>query len=211
MKKTLTVLVKMILLLAILICAICVTLFSYMNLHFPVIKANQDLNKQAMLPWSDDRNFVQTGNTCGGHALMAFLYSFRGEKRNPYYLYEKIDEKDKIGYMYFWGLTRYMQRNGIKGKNYYMNLNSRSEKETWIKGRIAQKIPVILLIKNNKALHYITILGYSENEFYIYDSLQRQDQNAEMPGNITEPIPDVFDNWEAARYKGIKINIATTL
>jgi hypothetical protein len=211
MKKAITLTIKILIALLILFCVAIAITFSYMDLHFPVINSNELIQEKALLPWDNDRNFVQTGNTCGGHALMAFLYSYRGEKRNPYYLYEKINEKDQIGYIYFWGITRYMHKNGLKGKSYYMNLYSRAAKEAWIKGKIANKLPVMLIIQNGKALHYITLLGYSESEFFIYDSLQKRDQNEEMPGNMTIRISDVLNKWEKASYKGIKINIATTL
>ncbi|MBU0533718.1 MAG: hypothetical protein KJ887_02820 [Candidatus Omnitrophica bacterium] len=160
------------------------------------------------LKWNSKLNRIQEGNTCGAHSVMAVLYLEKNEIKDPYKIYEAINEKLGNGYIYPWGLTRYLKNKSIKAKNYYLGLLSNKQKEQWIKNKIINEIPIIIIIGNSKYLHYITVMGFNTNEYFVYDSLVKSDMNGDLPGNITVPALELLNKWNNAVFKGIHLNLS---
>jgi hypothetical protein len=163
------------------------------------------------LNWDNDRNFIQTGSSCAGFASMAFLYSLKGIKLNPYAIYINLNKRVKDNTVYPWEISRYLRIFGIETVTYSLSLMPLEEREDWIKDKMNKKTPVILEINNGNKLHYIAILGYNSNNFYVYDSLVKTDTNGVEPGVISINCKQLMSRWQNTKYFGIPINIAITL
>jgi len=180
------------------------------TLDFKVILPDMksEVEKVSQGKWSDDINLFQKGNTCGAHALMAFQFSLLGVKEDPYIIYGKIKEKLGNGYIYPWGLTRYLKTKGIKSKVNYLGFLTNSKRTIWLKNKINKNNPVIVIIGNSKYLHYISLLGYDENLFSVYDSLVKGDLNGIKAGNIDLIYADLLKKMNEASWNGIRLNLA---
>ncbi len=78
------------------------------------------------------------------------------------------------------------------------------------KNTIDEGRPIILLIKTKNVLHYVTVIGYDEKGFILYDSLQDKTQTnprktvkdrAEYPGNRYYPYGTLLSFWNGGGYK----------
>jgi hypothetical protein len=90
----------------------------------------------------------------------------------------------------------------------YLGLLSKKRRIEWLKSRLHRDIPVIVIVGNDKYLHYISLLGYDSTSFFIYDSLIKSDMNGSKSGNINVGYYELIDKMNSARWKSIKLNIA---
>jgi len=160
------------------------------------------------LRWDDGLSLTQRDNTCGAHAAMAVLYVTKGERVNPYDVYRSIPEKLGNGYIYPWGITRFLRGKGIKAKASYLGLRSDAGKERWLRETVSSGRPAIVIIGTRKYLHYVTVLGYDGPSYHMYDSLLKTDANGSLPGNLTVTSGELLDRWNGARFKGFRLRMA---
>jgi len=160
------------------------------------------------LSWDDGLNLTQRDNTCGAHAAMAALYVMKGERVDPYEIYRSMPEKLGNGYIYPWGITRFLKSRGIKAKASYLGLRSDAGKERWLRETVSSGQPAIVIIGTRKYLHYVTVLGYDGPFYYLYDSLLNTDANGSLPGNLTVSSGELLDRWNGARFKGFRLRMA---
>lgn len=160
------------------------------------------------LSWDDGLNLTQRDNTCGAHAAMAALYVTKGERVDPYEIYRSMPEKLGNGYIYPWGITRFLESRGIKAKASYLGLRSDEGKERWLRETLSSGRPAIVIIGTRKYLHYVTVLGYDGPSYYLYDSLLKADANGSLPGNLTVSFGELLDRWNGARFKGFRLRMA---
>jgi hypothetical protein len=79
---------------------------------------------------------------------------------------------------------------------------SDSEKLQALKQELSSGNLIILSVKANGP-HYITLLGYNENEFYVYDSFYNRDPSKEftdddngvLPGNRSISNDTLLERW----------------
>lgn len=71
-----------------------------------------------------------------------------------------------------------------------------------IQQQLNESGPVILLGQTDGFQHYITVLGYNNDAWYVYDSLQERadsmltiDENGENPGNVTYTDQELLAFW----------------
>lgn len=123
-----------------------------------------------------DKNlfYRQTLNNCGPYSVMAILNILRDEEKNPEILSKQMKWRIYKNLTFPQGVVNQLHENGIKTKEYVLKTKSNEDKINWIKETVFQKKPIICLIKIHHVLHYVTILGYDENGFMLYDSMQEK-------------------------------------
>ena len=57
-------------------------------------RENTNISKK-YLNWNENSNYIQTGNTCGSHSVMAILSVYNTYK-DPYDIYNNIPEKSTL-------------------------------------------------------------------------------------------------------------------
>lgn len=163
------------------------------------------------IKWDDRLNLLQTRNACASYSSMAFIYSQTGELVDPEFINKNITGKMKNNYTYPWGIVNYLYKHDIRTSIYWHGLMPDSEKIRWIKTKIYAGAPVIVITATDTYLHYISVLGYDPDNFYIYDSVNTTDDNGELSGNRTVSSSELLRMWEKAKYKSIPFNMAVTI
>ena len=179
-----------------------------LRIEFP--SARRSVPPSFSLPWDEGLNLEQRDNTCGAHAAMAVLYAQNREEVDPYAIYGQIPEKLGNGYIYPWGITRFLRGRNIGAKVLYLGLLSDARMERWLRESVSSGRPAIVIIGTRKYLHYVTVLGYDGPTYHLYDSLFATDTNGERPGNITVPAGELLDRWNGARFRGFRLRMAIT-
>ena len=196
-------------LLLIIVLVIAIIVFcALFDIRLAVLDSKQKISAIHDLSWNSSYNLKQNGNTCGAHAVMAVIESEKSILIDPYEIYDSIPEKLGRGYVFPWGLTRYLDKQEIYMKSYYLGILPETHRIQWIENRISMNNPVVIIVGTKKYLHYLTILGYSENDFHIYDSDVVGDKNFSSPGNISIPHKEAINRMESACFYGVSLNIA---
>jgi hypothetical protein len=191
----------------ILLLTICI--LWYLSFKIPTNSGKSEvLLHDYSLKWSSSLNKKQSYNSCASYSSMAFLYVVSDTVFDPEFINSNITGKMKNNYTLPWGVTSFLKKQGIKAKINWFGLFDNNSRTRWIKRRIEKGVPVILIVGNKNYLHYITVLGYSESCFYIYDPGLALDKNGDLAGNISKPIGEVLDWWESAFFKIFHLNLA---
>ncbi|HOX18122.1 MAG TPA: hypothetical protein PKW82_06665 [Spirochaetales bacterium] len=162
----------------------------------------------AALPWKGSLNIEQTGNSCGPHSAMAAIFVATGATLDPREIDRTIGSRMANGYTWPWGVARFLRANGVTAKIRWHALQPDSDRLTWVRARIADGHPVIVIVGTRRYLHYVTVLGYSGERFSLYDSLKGADLNGAAPGNLDLSATELLAWWKGAVWKGIPINLS---
>jgi hypothetical protein len=160
------------------------------------------------LKWTPSLNKKQSFNSCASYSTMAFLYVVSDTIFDPEFINSTITGKMRNNYTYPWGVTSFLKKQGISSNIFWFGVFNSSVRVNWIKQRIVKGDPVILIVGNRKYLHYITVLGYSDTFFFVYDPNLNGDKNGDQVGNITMPVEDVITWWNSAFFKILRLNLA---
>lgn len=173
-----------------------------------VFGASAPLGSSKMLPWDNSLNIEQSDNACGPYSTMAYAYSKAGLKLEPEKINREISGRFEDNSTYPWGVTEYLHKNKLETHIYFLGLLSKKQKLAWIKEKIESGSPVIVIVGNSEYSHYLTILGYKDDELYKYDSALSKDENGEELGNSTENYEGLLAMVESVRFEGFPINLA---
>lgn len=156
--------------------------------------------------------YRQTFNNCGPYSVMAVTSILRNDEAapDPEVLAKQMKWRIRKNMTFPQGVISLLHDNKIKTKEYLLYLKSDSEKITFLKEQVSHGTPVILLIKQHGILHYVTVLGYDENGFMLYDSMQEKstddpihtirDEKA-TNGNRYFTYQDLLDQWNKGGVK----------
>ena len=182
-----------------------VILFSVYGVYFPKNNySNSPVSYQ--IEWNNDLNLKQSHNTCGAYSSMAYVYLKNKQIKNPEEINSQITEKYGDNYIFPWGIINYCKKQGVNAKIYWFGFKNNSFKIKWIENRISTNEPVILIVGNSKSTHYITIMGYDERDFMMYDSNSKNDKNGILTGNSSMSKTKLINWWNTAKFYRIPIN-----
>lgn len=109
---------------------------------------------------------IQEGYKCAAYSS-AYIMRYFGMEANGDDLYKIIPNKMRNGYVYPKGILNLMKQKGIASSYCKGNISQ-------LKQSISKGVPVIVHIKvykNQKWLHFVPVVGYDEENFYIAESL----------------------------------------
>ncbi len=195
--------------------------FLFLGRAFPSIKPRSKKNELKInsLDMSKDIFFRQSLNNCGAYSVMAVINILKKEKVDPELLAKKMTWRTYKNLTLPQGLIDLLHKNQIETKEHILYLLSDKEKINWLKSCIDNQKPVILLVKVHGIRHFFTILGYDENGFMIYDSLQEKNKenprktivdNARYAGHRYYLSGDLISLWNKGRFKIFYNNWALT-
>jgi hypothetical protein len=199
-KKLAYTLLFIVLAVLVLFCIISIAL--NIQIQFPLYRSYS--KSSHYLSWNSELNLKQSGNTCGAHATMALMYLYGKGKKDPYQIYDGF-KKLNNGYVLPFEMVKYLKNNGITTKIRIFWLFSNNQKKQWIKHEIENNKPVIIIVGNKNYLHYITVIGYDENTFSVYDSGIPKGINGNNPGTIDINTNELIEKMNSAVFKGIHI------
>lgn len=129
--------------------------------------------------------YRQTINNCGPYSVMAVKNILTEESLDPEQLAIEMKWRIYKNLTFPQGVVDLLHKYQISTKEYNLHSEPDVDKILWLKNRITEGKPVILLIKIHHVLHYVTVVGYDEEGFMLYDSMQEK-----LPGNPRKTICD---------------------
>jgi hypothetical protein len=174
------------------------------------IKFTENNNLMNYLKISDDIYYRQTLNNCAPYAVMGVINILTGEKKDPEILAKETRWRIIKNLTFPQGLIDLLHKYKIDTKEYALKIYTDDKKLLWLKNQIDNGNPVILLVKVKNIQHYFTVIGYDENGFMLYDSLQeKQNENTrktvidkeEYVGNRYYKNNEIISLWNNGGYK----------
>lgn len=174
---------------------------------------NWQIPLEASLEYPSVWNYRQSINSCGPYSAAAVIRITT--KQN-------IDSEDLAkttpwrfrGYTLPFGVISGLKKYHVPTQEFIVGLSD-SDKLHWLKSNIGKGSPVILLIRKDGLLHYVTLLGYKENTFDMYDSLEDKgedsltvDTNSDGAGNSTWTNEQLLSAWNQGGLFGLYKNYA---
>lgn len=192
--------------------AFLVVLFVYVYPPKAVLDSLES-GAEAQLPYLPAWNYRQSINACGPYSAAAVIRLAKGQNVSSEAIAEATSWRIR-GYTLPFGVASVLRDAGLEVSQYRVRLTD-AEKVAWLKARLSQGSPVILLVRKDGLLHYVTLVGYNETSFEVYDSLLPRaenglttDENGEAPGNSTWSNEDSLIRWNAGELFGLYQNYA---
>ncbi|MBO7640000.1 MAG: C39 family peptidase [Treponema sp.] len=154
--------------------------------------------------------YRQTYNNCGPYSVMAVVNILTQKEKDPELLSKEMGWRISKNLTFPQGVLDQLHENGIKTKEYILSNKSNQEKIEWIKKTLAKGEPIICLIKIHHVLHYVTLLGYNEGGFMLYDSMQEKSYDDQRKtivdekctaGNRYYTYEEFIELWNDGGYK----------
>ncbi|MDR2924194.1 MAG: C39 family peptidase [Treponema sp.] len=174
------------------------------------IKFNKNDILINFLEISDKIYYRQTLNNCAPYAVMGVINILTGEIKDPEALAKETRWRIIKNMTFPQGLIDLLHKYNIKTREYSLKIYSDDEKTIWLKNKIDNGNPVILLVKVKNIQHYFTVTGYDEHGFMLYDSLQeKQNENTRKTiidkegysGNRYYTNSEITSLWNNGGYK----------
>jgi predicted double-glycine peptidase len=159
---------------------------------------------------SDKVYYRQTLNNCAPYAVMGVINVLTQEIKDPEILAQETKWRIMKNLTFPQGLVDLLNKYNINTKEYIMKTYSDHQKRIWLEDQIDLGYPIILLVKVQNIQHYFTVIGYDENGFMLYDSLQeRIDETTrktivdreEYMGNRYYSHNELIELWNDGGYK----------
>ena len=174
------------------------------------IKFSENMQLVNYLSISEEIFLRQTFNNCAPYSVMGVINVLKGDIIDPEKLAQETRWRLIKNLTFPQGLIDLLHKYNIKTREYSMKIYTDGEKIIWLKNQIDNGTPIILLVKVNNIQHYFTIIGYDENGFMLYDSLQeRLDESTrktvidkeEYIGNRYYRNEEIINFWNNGGYK----------
>ncbi|MBN1797367.1 MAG: hypothetical protein JW822_02240 [Spirochaetales bacterium] len=202
LKRTITFIITTALLLAAVIISAFITLTH-------AVKVDSNLIQPAItLPFASRYNLLQTYNDCGPYSCAIVVHVLTQADVNIEEFVQNMEWRLPNRITLPWGLEKLLLHYGIKSETPLLILFSRKERIKYLKAQLSLGKPVIVLGLKHGMGHYITLLGYSDDEFYVYDSWHTRnplksgsytyDDNGMLPGNITLSEEELLSFWQGS-------------
>ncbi len=169
------------------------TIINWYLMTLPIIDVSKRKYPNKYLIKNANRIDFQSGYECSAFSTAYLLRHFRIETDGNS-VYKDMPCKMKSGNVYPKGIRKFLKRSGFKTHFYKGNINQ-------LKKQISKGIPVIVFIKVNtkqKYRHYVPVIGYDDNYFYIAESLEYLANSMEEPEcyNRKVSIDDFKKLWD---------------
>lgn len=167
-------------------------------------------SKVYTLEMNKDLFYRQTINNCGPYSVMCVANIIKNEILDPEVLAKETKWRIQKNLTFPQGVVDLLHKYDISTKEFILKNKTDEEKILWLKNNIQNGTPVILLIKVHHVLHYVTVIGYNEDGFMLYDSMQEKlDENPRktiidplcITGNRFYTNDELLQLWDAGGYK----------
>lgn len=167
-----------------------ITLGDILFVGFPHPKYHRKLKRESYLITKPNRYETQGGVECSAFAS-AYVYRHFGKQVNGNDLYKEMPCKSLKGYVYCKGIVRLAKKYGFEAVFHMGNLKA-------LKNTVANGNPVIVMVRSSAKshnLHYITVVGYDNENFYAVDSAASLRNAREQHYNRVIPVKEFKKLW----------------
>jgi len=161
-----------------------------------------------MLPFASSYNLLQTYNDCGPYSCAIVVHVLTQAEVNISEFVQGMEWRLPNKTTLPWGLEKLLLHYGIKSETPFLILFSKRERINYLKAQLSSGKPIIILGLKQGMGHYITLLGYRNDDFYVYDSWHTRnplksgsytyDDNGMLPGNLTLSEEELLQFWEGS-------------
>lgn len=141
------------------------------------IKISNSIVKEKKLEMDSRLFYRQSYNNCGPYSVMAVLNLLKHENPDPEELASKMKWRMDKNLTFPQGVIDLLSDNGVRTEEFILKGRNDEEKILWLKTNLMKGFPIIVLLKVKNVLHYVTILGYDDKGFSLYDSMQEKQRN----------------------------------
>lgn len=144
----------------------------------------------------ENRIDIQKNFECSAYST-AYLMRHYGIQANGEDIYKTMPNKMSNGYVYPKGIVKLLKQQGFKATFRIGNI-------TKLKKEVSKGTPVIVFIKvykNKSFLHYVPVIGYDEENFYIAESLKDLINTNDINYNRRISISDFKKLWNTSNLK----------
>jgi hypothetical protein len=172
---------------------------------------------ETMILFDSVNNLHQTYNDCAPFCIKAVLTISGNDKTSVAEIKASLKWRTKNNYTIPLGLEQSLNKYGIFFDVINWNNRNTVEKISGLKECLRKKYPVIILVAYGKFQHYMVLLGYDDENFYVYDPVLKTeknnpmmtvDLNAEKPGNRNMRFKELIDMWNKGGMYGLYKNYA---
>ncbi len=146
--------------------------------------------KAHTLNMSDSIYYRQTYNNCSAYSSMAALNITRGEVADPEILASQMKFRIMKNLTLPYGVTHILKEHGVKVREYVLYAYKDERKAAFLRDKIMHGYPVILLVDSHGVQHYVTVVGYDEEGFMLYDSMQEASSEAASESSLRITVRD---------------------
>jgi hypothetical protein len=184
-------------------CALSVSWYA-----FGLFRMSASVMKAAEIPESvaleGGPNARQGANQCGPYAAAMALGNTDAAD-----MVEALPWTLPGGYTHPRALEKLIARMSAHAIAYDAGSLSDDEKAVFLREKLAAGSPVILLTRMYGYQHYVTLLGYDDSGFFVYDPVFTRgdegrtiDENGNAPGNRTMASADLLADWSGGGIAG---------
>jgi hypothetical protein len=157
----------------------------------------------ASIPYPPEYNYKQTINDCGPFNVAAVVRAITEKDVDSSKFADEIEWRLPNKYTLPWGLEKQLKENGITTETPNLSPLDNEKKIIYLKNSLYAQNPIILLGKQDNFQHYITLLGYENDNFHTYNPLYNDDENGESPGNRDLSTGELLEFWEGGGMYGV--------
>jgi len=164
-----------------------------------------------IIDYQSEFNYLQTVNDCGPFNVAAVVRSLTKKEVSSAEFSKNIGWRMPNDYTLPWGLEKQLKDNDIKIEIPNLKALSDEDRIVFLRERLSQGKPVIILGERDTIEHFITIFGFNskKDEFYVYDSLFEKGKegftivdNASLPGNRNYTSEALLNFWRGGGMHG---------
>lgn len=162
---------------------------------FPFLKLQWKQKKKTFLIEKENYAEKQGKIECSGYSS-AFVYRHLGKNVTGEQLYKEMPCKNSEG-AYVKGIVRLARRYGFHARLRTGNI-------TALKNTIAKGIPVIVMVRTKlkaSVFHYIPVVGYDEEYFYVMESIAGRRNEDNLYYNRKIPVKEFRKLWNIRAIK----------
>ncbi len=170
------------------------------------------ISTSSVIEYLPQYNYRQTINDCAPFNAAAVVRALTKESVDSAEYAKNISWRLPNKYTLPWGLEKQLKENNIVIDVPNLGLATDEERVLFLKEKLSQKEPIIILGKTGSYQHYITIFGFdsSQDIFYVYDSMydkesdgMTKDVNGDAPGNRNLTTEELLSFWRGGGMFGL--------
>lgn len=200
---------KLVWVLVAIVAAISITIVAQQSKTPPKVQTSETFTS-AQIFYPSEYNFRQSINDCGPFNVAAVIRALTKENVSSKNFAENIKWRLPNKYTIPIGLEEQLTENGITIEVPNLKPLSQKEKLQYLKETLIAQKPIILLGEQEGYQHYLTLFGFKNDDFYIYDSLHEKgqagltkDENGDLPGNRNLSSEELIKFWEKGGMYGL--------
>lgn len=170
-----------------------VTMIDIILIGLPIPQFKTKLKEESFLITKSNYFEKQGKVECSAFAS-AYVYRHLGKQVTGQQLYQEMPNKAPNGYVFCRGIVKLARKYDFYARFHIGNL-------TALKNAVAKGVPVIVMLHSrihSNTFHYITVVGYDNENIYAVDSVEKVQISKSEHFNRIIPINEFKKLWNTS-------------